>query len=104
VIPIEHGEQCAQHDHADGQPQDPGRNVVDLIEAAIALISKSHDVSPFLPFDGTYNDSTQIYHQANAFPGPGKGALGVMAKCCRFVSSQLATSKRAAPAPIAPAV
>jgi hypothetical protein len=27
-----------------------------------------------------------------------------MAKCCRFVPSQLATSKRPAPAPIAPAV
>jgi hypothetical protein len=76
VIPIERGKYRAQYHHADGQPQDPRRNVIDLIEADIAFISKSHDVSPFLPFEGgdsTANDSTRIYHKANAFPGPGKG-------------------------------
>ena len=48
VIPIERGKYRAQHHHADGQPQDPRRDVIDLIEADIAFISKSHDVCPLL--------------------------------------------------------
>ena len=53
------------------------RNVIDLIEAAIALVSKSHDVSPFPSFEGSdsaTNDSSRNYHKANAFRGLGRGA------------------------------
>jgi hypothetical protein len=34
---IERGENDAQHHHADGQPEDPRRNVINLIEADIAI-------------------------------------------------------------------
>ena len=39
IAPIEHGEHRAQHDHADGQAQDPTRHVVleDVVRDALRL-------------------------------------------------------------------
>jgi hypothetical protein len=79
VEPIEHSEYRAQHDHADGQPQDPRRYVVELIEAAIAFI-RFHDVSPFPAVRGWRFSSPMIRHnlsQSERISGDGEGALRV---------------------------
>ena len=90
IEPIEHGEYRAQHDHAEGQPQDPRRYVVELIKADIAFI-RFHDVSPFLTFDGgdfVANDSPQFITT-----NPFRGREGVCANRRRIVSSRSARER-----------
>jgi hypothetical protein len=48
LVPIEHGEHRAQHDHADGQGQNPRRHVVRLVtlDSDIVLVCEFHDLRP----------------------------------------------------------